>query len=44
MLVNKNTTVHYLFMLVCSALTNVLKCNFYFNDLLVNVDVNFNND
>ncbi len=43
MLVNENTVVHCLFMLVHSALTNVNKHNDYdFNNALVNVFNMFN--
>jgi len=41
MLVNKNTVVHRLFMLIHSALTNVT-ITFYFNNVLVNVEININ--
>jgi len=41
MLVNKNTIIHYLFMLVYSALKLMLKnTTFDFNNVLVNVEMN----
>ncbi len=42
MLVNENTVVHCLFMLVHSALTNVNKHNLWFNYALVNAEINMN--
>ncbi len=42
MLVNENTVVHCLVMLVHSALTNVNKHNFWFNNALVNAEINMN--
>ncbi len=40
MLVNKNTVVHCLFMLVYDALTNVNKQNLWFYNAKVNAEIN----
>ncbi len=42
MLVNENTVLHCLFMLVHSTLTNVHKHNCDFNNALVNAEININ--
>jgi len=44
MLVNTNTVVHCLFMLVHSALTNVNNTTFDFNNILESVEININKD
>jgi len=41
-LVNKNTAIRCLFMLAHSALANVNKYNFDFNNVFVNVEININ--